>query len=158
MRGRSGRSRQLARAGAGVGVAAVLAMTAAGCSAGGSAALPRASCGTATTHELTAATQLLSADKGSLSCFEAAAQHCRAASLAVTEMGTDTGTNYVFAVQPGGAGCPVTELSQAYSANFGGSQGTVTTTQCRVARVTAAGVTLGWAGQSVLIPAQVTRP
>ncbi len=160
MRGRSGWTHAPAKAGAGAGavLAAALGMAAAGCSAGGPAALPHATCGSATTHFLDAGTQVLSADKGSLGCFETAARHCRAASLAVTEMGTDTGTDYVFTVQPGGAGCPVTELSQAYSVNFGGSQGTITTTRCQVAGVTAAGVRLGCAGQSVLVPAQVTRP
>src|SRR6185437_16422932 len=101
------------------------------CAAGGQpaapGALPRATCGTAVTHSLNAATRLLSAGNGALSCFETAVRHCRTASLAVTEMGVDTGTSYVFAVAPGGAGCPVTELSQAYSANFGGTRGDVTT-------------------------------
>jgi hypothetical protein len=133
-------------------------MAAVGCSAGGQpTALPHATCGSAVTHGLSAATQLLSAGNGSLSCFQTAARHCRPASLAVTEMGTDTGTNYVFTVEPGGAGCPVTELSQPYSANFGGSQGTITTTHCRVAAVTAAGVTLGCGTQDLLVPATVAR-
>ena len=156
MRERPGWSKRLAKAGSGAVIAAVLGLAAAGCSGGGQpAALPRATCGSATTHFLDAATQFLSADKGSLGCFETAARHCRAASLAVTEMGTDTGTSYVLTVEPGGTVCQVTELSQAYSVNFGGSQGTVTTTACRVAGVTTAGVTLGCAGRSVLVPAQV---
>ncbi len=161
MRGRSGWTHAPAKAGAGASavLVAALGMAAAGCSGGGQpAALPQATCGSATTHFLDAATQFLSADKGSLGCFETAARHCRAASLAVTEMGTDTGTDYVFTVQPGGAGCQVTELSQPYGENFGGSRGTITTTRCRVAGVAAAGVRLGCAGQSVLVPAQVTRP
>jgi hypothetical protein len=160
MRGRPGWSHNPAKAGAGASavLTAALGMAAAGCSAGGQpAALPHATCGSATTHFLDSATQVLSAGKGSLGCFETAARHCRAASLAVTEMGTDTGTGYVFTVEPGGAGCQVTELSQPYSANFGGSQGTITTTHCRVADVTAAGVTLGCGTQDLLVPATVAR-
>lgn len=157
MRERPGWPRWPAKAGAGAVTAAVLGMAAAGCSGGGQpTALPRATCGSATTHFLDAATQFLSADKGSLGCFETAARHCRAASLAVTEMGVDTGTSYVFTVEPDGTACQVTELSQAYSAHSGGSPGAITTTDCRVAGVTTAGVTLGCAGRSVLVPAQVT--
>jgi len=136
-------------------VVAALEMVATGCSTT-PAALPQATCGSASTHALDAVTQLLDAEKGALSCFETAMRHCQAASLAITEMGVDTGTGYVFAIKPGGTGCPVTELSQSYSANFGGSQGTITATQCRLAEVTGAGVTLSCAGQDVLIPATVT--
>lgn len=120
-------------------------------------ALPTGTCGTAVTHSLNDSTQVLSADHGSLSCFETAARHCEAGSLAITEMGVDTGTRYVFTIAPSAAGCQVTELSQSYSANFGGSQGKVTSAQCRVAAATAAGVTLGCDGRDVLVPAQVTH-
>jgi hypothetical protein len=140
-------------------IAAALGLATAGCPADGQpTALPQASCGTAVTHSLDTATRVLSAGKGTLSCFETAVRHCRTASLAVTEMGVDTGTSYVFAIAPGGTGCPVTELSQAYSANFGGTHGAVATVRCQVAGVTAAGVTLGCAGHRVLVPAQVTLP
>ena len=54
-------------------------------------ALPKASCGSAVTHGLSAATQILSADKGALNCFHVAARDCKTASLEVTEMGVDTG-------------------------------------------------------------------
>lgn len=155
MRGRPDWSGRPAMAGASAAV--MLAVAAAGCSSDGPTALPRATCGSATTHFLDAATRVLSADKGSLGCFETAARNCRAASLAVTEMGTDTGTDYVFTVRPGGPGCPVTELSQGYGENFGGSRGTISTAGCRVAGVTAAGVRLTCAGHSVLVPAQVAR-
>lgn len=121
------------------------------------AALPKATCGHATTHGLSAATQILSADKGALSCFHVAARNCKTASIAVTEMGVDTGTNHVFAIEPGGKGCAVTELSQHYSANFGGSHGKVGATQCSVTAVSGASVTLACHGAKVLIPAAVAR-
>ena len=101
---------------------------------------------------------MLSAGKGTLSCFETAVRHCRTASLAVTEMGVDTGTSYVFAIAPGGTGCPVTELSQAYSANFGGTHGAVATVRCQVAGVTGGRRDAGLRGHRVLVPAQVTLP
>lgn len=139
-------------------VMAALGMAAAGCSVSGPpATLPHATCGSASTHFLNAGTQLLSADKGALTCFGIAARHCKAASIAITEMGTDTGSNYVFAIQPGGTACRVTELSQSYSANFGGSTSTISTTRCRVADAAGAGIRLSCAGQAVLIPATVPR-
>ena len=136
---------------------AIVAAAVAGCSASGAqATLPAPTCGGAVTHSLSAATQLLSADKGALTCFGNAARHCTTASLAVTEMGVDAGTHYVFTLAPDGKTCQVTELSQGYSANFGGSAGPVATTPCQLARTTGAGVTLDCAGQAVLIPAAVT--
>lgn len=120
-------------------------------------ALPKASCGSAVTHGLSAATQILSADKGALNCFHVAARDCKTASLEVTEMGVDTGTNHVFAIEPGGKGCTVTRLSQLYSANFGGSHGKIGSTRCSVAAISGGGVTLACDGQKVLIPATVTR-
>jgi hypothetical protein len=120
------------------------------------AALPKATCGRASTHGLGAATRILSADKGALSCFHVAARDCKTASIAVTEMGVDTGTNHVFAIEPGGKNCAVTELSQLYSANFGGSRGKIGTVRCSVAAVTGGGVTLSCAGHRLLIPAAVS--
>ncbi len=120
------------------------------------AALPHASCGSATTHGAGAGTQLLGADPGALTCFGTAARGCRAASLGVHEMGVDTGTNYVFTIAPGGTSCQVTELRQDYSANFGGSVGPVTTVPCRRASLTTRGVLLKCGGQAVLIPAKVS--
>ena len=163
MRGRSSRSRKDAQTAAGLSAAALaaVAMAAAGCSAGSQlaanppAVLPRPTCGQAVTHSLSADTQLLSADKGALTCFGTAARHCRAASLAITEMGVDTGVDYVFAIKAGGTACQVTELSQSYSANFGGSTGKVVGTSCSRAAATGAGVMLSCAGQDVLIPATV---
>jgi len=67
-------------------------------------------------------------------------------------MGIDTGTTFVFSIDPGGTTCQVTELSQHYSANFGGSAGPVATTSCRLAAVSGKGVTVGCGGQDVLIP------
>ena len=120
-------------------------------------ALPKATCGQALTHGLNAATQMLSADKGALNCFHVAARNCKTASIGVTEMGVDTGTKHVFAIKPGGKGCEVTELSQGYSANFGGRHGKIGSTPCSVATVTGGGVTLACGGEKVLIPATVTR-
>ena len=148
-------------------------VTAAGCAASGistahggptasptprttATALPKASCGNAVTHGLNARTEILSAGKTALTCFSAAARACQKGSLEVTEMGTDTGTQHVFAVTAQGEPCQVTELSQDYSANFGGSTGPVSSTGCRVTVTTKAGVTLTCAGQELLIPVRIT--
>jgi len=180
MMGRSGRYHGLARSLVVTGMtgAAILAVTS--CSASGSArpanptghpttghpttgaptpaptALPKASCGQAATHQLSGATQFFQADKGALSCFAAAARQCQSASIAITEMGVDTGTEHVFAVAPGKASCAATEWSQGYSANFGGSkQFKVVVTQCS-AVTKPDGVMLGCGGQDILIPVTVT--
>lgn len=120
------------------------------------AALPRASCGSAVTHGLDGGTHALSADPGALACFTAAARDCKAASIEITETDIDTGTRFVFSTGPGGTTCQVTERSQDYSANFGGSAGPVTTARCRLAAVSGAGVMLGCGGQDVLIPSAVS--
>jgi hypothetical protein len=118
-------------------------------------AAPPPSCGSAWTHFVNADTQFLGADRGALTCFNTAARECRPASIHVTEIGVDTGTYYVFTIKSGGASCQVTELSQYYSANGGGSQGPVTTTPCLRTAVTSGGVALSCGGQDVLIPAKV---
>ena len=105
--------------------------------------------GSGTSH-----TQLLGADPGALTCFVRAARECRPASLGVTELGVDTGTEYVFIIEPGKASCQVTEQRQDYSANFGGSQGAVSTVPCRRTAVTRGGVALRCGGRDVLIPAK----
>jgi hypothetical protein len=118
----------------------------------------KASCGRALTHGLNSDTQMLSSDKGALTCFQKAAKTCTAASLAVTVMGVDTGTSDVLAIDPAGtpgSGCQVTWWHQAYSANNGGSRGTVGSTPCRLGAVTSADVTLSCAGQTLLIPTAV---
>jgi hypothetical protein len=122
------------------------------------ATLALATCGSAITHFLTADTQILSADRGALTCFVLAARHCRPASLQVTVMGTDTGTQYLFRIDPGSSSCRVTEQRQDYSANFGGSRGQVTTLPCRLIAVSITGVMLESGGREVLIPATVTVP
>jgi len=119
-------------------------------------ALPHASCGSASTHFLTSDTQVLRADPGALTCFVRAARECRSASLGVTELGVDTGTDYVFTISPGGTSCQVTEERQDYSANFGGSQDAVSTVPCRRTAVTGTGVALNCGGRDVLIPAKVS--
>jgi hypothetical protein len=70
-------------------------------------------------------------------------------------MGVDTGTDYVFTIEPGGTSCQITEARQDYSAN-GGSQDTVTTVPCRRTGVTGTGVTLNCRGRDVLIPGKVS--
>ena len=122
------------------------------------AALARPSCGSAQTHFLTGRTQFLAADPGAPACFVRAARECRSGSLGVTEMGVDTGTSYVFTVEPGTKPCRVTEDSRAYSANFGGSQGALSTVRCHRTAVTRAGVMLSCRGRDVLIPARVSVP
>ena len=122
------------------------------------AAVPRPPCGSAQTHFLTGHTQFLAADPGALTCFVSAARECRSASLRVTEMGVDTGTNYVLTIEPGTTPCQVTEDSRAYSANFGGSQGALSTVRCQRTAVTRAGVMLSCRGRAVLIPARVSVP
>jgi hypothetical protein len=122
------------------------------------ATLPRASCGSALTHFLTADTHMLAARSGALPCFIKAARECRSASLRVTEMGVDTGTVYVFTLKPGRTSCHVTELRQDYSANFGGSKGAVISVPCHLTAVTRRGAMLRCAGQRVLIPGTVSAP
>jgi len=127
-----------------------------GCSSGQPATLPQASCGQATTHDLSPLTQVFQADSGALSCFATAVRRCASASIAITEMGVDTGTNHVFAVVPGKAPCQATEWSQYYSANGGGSRGNIVVTGCS-ATPRPDGVLLGCAGQDILIPVTVTN-
>jgi hypothetical protein len=119
-------------------------------------ALPRPSCGSAVTHLVNGQTQIFSATRGALECFTRAARECRSAGIAVTEIGVDAGTDYVFTVDPGQTPCRATELSQDYWANFGGGQGRVSATPCRVAAVTRGGVRLSCGGRNALIPARVT--
>jgi hypothetical protein len=76
--------------------------------------LPQTSCGRAETHFLSGGTQILQADPHALTCFGAAARGCKPASIEVTEMGVDAGTDYVFTIEPGGTPCQVSELSQGY--------------------------------------------
>ena len=123
-------------------------------------AAPPAACGSASTHAVNGQTHLLSADRGALTCFDAAVRACKPASLHVIDMGVDTGTDYVFTIEGGAseggaASCRVTEASNFYSANGGGSTGPVTTTSCLRTAATGEGVSLSCAGQDVLIPAQV---
>ena len=140
-------------------IAAVIGVTAAGLrSSPHRAALPRPSCGWAVTHFLTADTHVLSAHRGALHCFIMAARECRSASLGVTQMGVDSGTSYVFKIEPGRTSCRVTELRQDYSANFGGSKGHVVSVPCYRKAVAGSGVMLRCAGHRVLIPGRVSAP
>jgi len=120
--------------------------------------LPQASCGLVITNRLGANTTIPGRGAGVLRCFDAAARACKAASIAVTELNVDVGTGYVFTLEPGGTPCRVTELSQGYSANFGGSTGPIIATSCLRRAVTTNGVMLRCAGQDLLIPAKVGSP
>jgi hypothetical protein len=120
------------------------------------AALARATCGSASAHFVTSQTRLLRAAPGALTCFVRAARDCRPASLRVTGMGVDTGTDYVFIIEPGTGPCQVAEQSQGYSANFGGSKGPVSIVACIRTAVTRNGVALNCGGRGVLIPAKVS--
>jgi hypothetical protein len=108
------------------------------------------------THRVDNDTTIIAADPGALTCFDTAARGCRPASIRVVEMGVDTGTTYVFGIESGSAACAVAELTQSYSANFGGSTSQVSSLTCRRTAVTGRGVTLTCSGQNVLIPATVT--
>jgi hypothetical protein len=119
--------------------------------------LPHPSCGSAGTHGLDGSTQVLSADPGALACFHAAAKSCKAASIAVKEMGVDTGTDHVFVIQQGGRPCQVTEFSQFYIFTGQEHRNPVTSTPCRLTAVTAEGVALSCGGQAVLVPAVVSH-
>lgn len=173
MKAETGKRTWLARAGVFGGAAMLAAAVTACASPGGAAqggaagggqptvsatssapagALPKPSCGSALTHGLNANTRMLRSDKGALTCFQAAAKSCKTASLAVTEMGVDTGINNVLAIAPSGSGCQVTWWHQGYSANGGGSKGTVGSTACQLGTVTTTGVTLSCAGEKVLVP------
>lgn len=134
-----------------------LAPALAGCgSASPAATMPHATCGTVVTHLLSADTQLLSASPGALNCFGAAVRDCKRASIHVTEMGVDSGTQYVF-VTESGSPCRITEFSQDYSANFGGSEGPVVTTTCRTVVLVDSGTALHCSGHAYLIPATVSN-
>lgn len=121
----------------------------------GAKVLPKASCGSATTHRLDGDTTVLAADPGALACFATAARACRPASIQVVEMGVDAGTTHVFTIDSGGAACRGSEHSQDHSANFGGSVGQVNSVSCTRIVVTGRGVTLSCGGQDVLIPTSV---
>jgi len=101
---------------------------------------------------------LLSADRGALTCFTAAAKTCTAAGLHVTEMGVDIGTRWVFAIVSGGTPgrCVVTSYSQHYSARAIGGIQVVKTASCQETAVTSKGVTLSCPGQVIMIPAAVS--
>lgn len=117
------------------------------------AVLPDPSCGWAVTHLVNGATPFFKATPATLTCFSTAARECRAASIAVIKNGVDTGTSYVFVIEPGRTPCRVTELAQDYSATFGGPVGPVSSTPCRRTAVIAGGVVLRCGGPDILIPA-----
>jgi hypothetical protein len=125
-----------------------------------SGTLPEASCGTTVTHNLGGVTQILSqADTGALGCFSTAARGCHAATIEVTEMGTDSGTKYVFEIRSGSSPCQMTELSQSYGWTGGSlSTGPIISVPCRRTAVTASGVVLSCARLDVVIPAAAAAP
>lgn len=114
-------------------------------------ALPRASCGQVTIGPAGGG------PASPLTCFSAAAQECKTASIGVTWPSVDTGSRAVFTIEPGSRPCPVSEVGQAYGYAGGNLQnGPVTVTACQVAIVNGTGVTLRCGGQAVLMPAAVT--
>jgi hypothetical protein len=120
--------------------------------------LPQASCGQVTTNRFGAYTTIQGRGAKVLRCFAVAARACKAASIQVTDMNVDVGTNYVFTLEPGGTPCRATELSQDYSANFGGSTGPIIATSCLRRAITTNGTMLRCARQNLLIPAKVSAP
>jgi hypothetical protein len=124
---------------------------------GGETALPLPSCGTIRTHPSSDGIAPFTAPPGTLTCFDTAARECRAAGIAVDEMGVDTGTGYEFVIGPGGTPCRVTELIQDYAASNGGSDSPVSSTPCRVATITGKGVTIACGDAYTLIPAKATE-
>ena len=121
--------------------------------------LPQASCGAFITHDLGSSTTALTADRGALRCFSAAARRCVPASIEIVAMGVDSGTNYVVTLRPNSPNCQASELRQDYGWTGGSlSTGPITAASCRLATVSGRGVTLGCGSQDVLIPAAVTIP
>lgn len=126
-------------------------------SAGNGTTLPRATCGSISTHGLDDPTLLLSADPGALTCFNTAARACKPASIRMQLMGVDTSDTYVFTIGSGASGiadCTVTAMSQGYSANTQHTTA-ITTTSCHLTAATASGVRLSCAGQDILIPSDL---
>lgn len=80
------------------------------------------------------------ADARARQCFLAAALTCKAESIRVHAQGTESATDYVFSIRPGGAPgrCQVTEYSQD---RFMGA-GPVHVTGCREASANSQGVTV----------------
>jgi hypothetical protein len=149
-------------------LASIVAAAASGCGSD-VPTLPEASCGSAVTSAFTGGAPFIvgSADHGSLACFTAAARACKPASILIVEVQVDTGTDELFGIDRGGqpGRCPVTVLEQPYSMELGKYKvpggnyvGDITTTHCRVASVTAAGVLISCAGQPVIIPPTVNMP
>lgn len=121
--------------------------------------LPRATCGAFVTHDLGSSTTALSADRGALHCFSAAARRCVPASIKIVAMGVDSGTDYVVTLRPNSPHCQASELWQDYGWTGGSlSTGPITAASCRLATVSGRGETLGCGSQDVLIPAAVTVP
>jgi len=56
-------------------------------------------------------------------CFTRAYEHCSRADLTFTLIAVDVGTIHSLRLQPEGAICAVSDVTQGYSANFGGSRG-----------------------------------
>lgn len=124
----------------------------------GRPALPRPSCGWIGVRLSNGTTPQLVVSHGALACFNRAARECTAASISDTMMGVAAGTGYVFVIEPGGASCQVTQLTQGYSVSFGVAApvGPVISAACRRTAATASGVMLNCGGPDILIPAEVT--
>ena len=98
---------------------------------------------------------IITAGPGALTCFNTAAHRCEPASITVIERGIDSGTAYVFGVEPRSATCAATELNQDYSVRGDASQ--VGPLSCLMTAVNSTGITLACPDHTVLIPAIVTR-
>jgi hypothetical protein len=120
------------------------------------AALPQASCGKISTDPMTGS--LADSDQGTLTCFDAAARACKAASIGVRVMSTDTWTDYVFTVESGVTPCHVSELSQFTLYTGDEHHGGISSGGCLLTAVTRRDVMLACAGQQVLIPASAGEP
>jgi hypothetical protein len=120
--------------------------------------LPQASCGMVY-GEPSAQTRLISGDSRAPGCFLLSARTCAAAGIRLHAQGTDSSTDFVWIISPGGSrgACQVTQYSQD-GGPFG--YGVVRTGHCQKAAVSDKGVTLACPGLAgaVLIPATVAGP
>lgn len=87
-------------------------------------------------------------------CFWQAYQQCQTASMHVTFMGVDAGTQHVFTLQKQQNGCQVVDTSQFYNVNFGGSHSKPETNVCASLTRTQSALHFSQCGQNgdVVVP------
>jgi hypothetical protein len=113
--------------------------------------LPPASCGAVA---LASGNTELSAGNGqdqrALRCFVTAIAACKAASIDVRFVNVDTGTDSVYAIDPGGtpAHCTVSDQSASFN---NGSTGAAQATHCRAASASPASAIITCSGQQHLV-------